>query len=118
MIIKGPSPIPYESNKAVPWSYDSVVYINRVKQEDGPSSSQGPTISNIAGIGGITWSGRVFGSEPPKKKDETSIKDKGKAVVEASQEKEPPSKNFTDQEVEEFIIIIKRNDYIVVDQLH
>ena len=25
MIIKGPSPIPYESNKAVPWSYDSVV---------------------------------------------------------------------------------------------
>ena len=27
MIIKGPSPIPYESKKAVLWSYDSDVYI-------------------------------------------------------------------------------------------
>ena len=31
MVIKGPSPIPCESNKAVPWSYDSTVYINGMK---------------------------------------------------------------------------------------
>ena len=48
MVIKGLSPIPYENDKAVPWSYNSVVYINGVKQESGPSATQGPTISNIA----------------------------------------------------------------------
>ena len=118
MVIKGPSLTPYENNKAVPWSYDSAVYINGLKQENEPLSSQGPAISNIAGTWGMTRSGRVFGSEPPKKKDATSIKDKGKAVVETSQEKEPPSKNITDQEEEEFMKIIKRSNYRVVDQLH
>ena len=46
------------------------------------------------------------------------MKDKGKAVVEANQEQEPQSKNFTDQEAEEFLKIIERSDYRVVDQLH
>ena len=39
MVIKGPSPIPYESNKVVPWSYDSAMYINGLKQEEESSSS-------------------------------------------------------------------------------
>ena len=110
MVIKGTSPISYESNKAVPWSYDSAVYINGVKQESEPSPSQGLGISNIAGTRGMNRSGRIFGVEPSKKKDETPIKDKGKAIVDTSQETEPPSKNFTDQEAEEFLKIIKRSD--------
>ena len=39
-------------------------------------------------------------------------------MVDTSQETKPPSKNFTDQEAEEFLKIIKRSDYRVVDQLH
>ena len=31
---------------------------------------------------------------------------------------EPPNKNFTDQEANEFLKIIKRSDYRGVDQLH
>ena len=62
MVIKGPSRIPYENNKAVPWSNDSAVYINRVKQESGPSPSQRPEISNIAGTRGMTRSGLIFGA--------------------------------------------------------
>ena len=61
MVIRGPSPTPYESDKAIPWSYDSTVYVNGLKQECEPSSSQGPTISNIAGTRGMTHSGRIFG---------------------------------------------------------
>ena len=53
-----------------------------------------------------------------KNKNYMLVKDKGKAVVEASQEQEPPSKNFIDQEADEFLKIIKRSDYRVVDQLH
>ena len=56
MIIKGPSPTPYKTDKAVPWSYDSTVYINRVKQESEPSASQGLAISNITETGGMTRS--------------------------------------------------------------
>ena len=116
--MKGPSLIPYENNKAVPLSYDSVVYINRVKQEGGPSPSQGPAISNIAGTGGMTRSGRIFGAGLSKKMDVIPTKDKGKAVVDTNQETESPSKDFTDQEAEEFLKIIKKSDYRVVDQLH
>ena len=57
MVIRGPSSTPYESEKAIPWSYDSTVYVNGLKQECEPSSSQGLAISNIAGIGGMTRSG-------------------------------------------------------------
>ena len=64
MVIKGPSHIPYKSDKAVPRSYDPAVYINGSKQECEPSSSQEPAISNLAGMRGITRSGRVFGNKP------------------------------------------------------
>ena len=73
----------------------------------------------------MTRNGRIFGSKPQKKKDimvenkdVTLVKEKGKEVVEVSQEQEPPSKNFTEQEAEEFQKIIKRSGYRVVDQLH
>ena len=71
----------------------------------------------------MTHSGRVFGSEPPKKNDsvlksktDSLIKEKGKAVVKVNHE--PPRKYFTNQEADEFLKIIKRSDYRVVDQLH
>ena len=57
MVIKRPSHTPYESDKAVPWGYDSTVYVNGLKQEFELSSRQGPAISNIAGTGGMTRSG-------------------------------------------------------------
>ena len=65
----------------------------------------------------MTRIGRVYGPEQ-QKKDDTMVKDKGKVVVETSQEQESPSKNFTDQEAEEFLKIIKKSDYRLVDQLH
>ena len=57
MVTRGPSPTPYESNKAVSWSYDSTIYVNGLKQECESSTSQEPTITNIAGTGGMTRSG-------------------------------------------------------------
>ena len=84
MVIKGPSHIPYENNKAITWSYDSAVYINGIKQESGSSPSQGPVISNIAGTGGMTRSGRIFGAELSKKTDVIPTKDKGKEVVDTN----------------------------------
>lgn len=52
-----PTPFPYENMKAVPWIYDSVVYINGHKVEDEPFASKEITV-NITGIGGVSRSGR------------------------------------------------------------
>ena len=42
-------------------------------------------------------------------------KDKGKSMVGESQEQKPHSNNFVYQEAEEFLKIIKRSGYRVVD---
>ena len=47
----------------------------------------------------MTRSGRIYRPVPQKKND-VVVKDKGKSMEEASQEQEPPNKNFTDQEAE------------------
>ncbi|XP_058763854.1 uncharacterized protein LOC131637289 [Vicia villosa] len=109
LVIEEPYPTPYESDKTVPWSYDTTVYINGQKQE--------PAIINIAGTGGITRSGRVYAPDL-QEKDKNPTKDKGKAIAEASQEPESSNKALLDKEKEEFLKMIKRSDYRVVDQLH
>ena len=75
--------------------YDIIVYVNVIKKECEPLTSQEPTITNIAGTGGMTRSGQIYGPKQ-QKKDDIMVKDKGKVMVEESQEQEPPSKNFTD----------------------
>ena len=69
MVIRGPSPTLYKSNKVVPWGYDSTVYVNGLKQECEPSTSQGHVVTNIAGTGGMTCTGRIYGSERQTKND-------------------------------------------------
>ena len=66
----------------------------------------------------MTRSGRIYGAKSSKKTDLVPTKDKGKTVVDTNQETESPNKDFTDQEAEEFLKIIKISDYRVVDQLH
>ena len=61
----------------------------------------------------MTHNGRVYSPEPQKKnnvvvkdKIDALLMDKGKVVMDTNQEQESPSKNFTDQEAEEFLKII------------
>ncbi|XP_058774379.1 uncharacterized protein LOC131648660 [Vicia villosa] len=52
LIITKPGPIPYSSDKAVPWNYGADVYINGVKQEpltDKVVEVTNPDVDNIAG---------------------------------------------------------------------
>ena len=73
LIITMPGPIPYSSNKTVPWNYRGDVYYHGIKQdwpaaENSSSEKVDSDISNIAGTSKITRSGRVFSLEiaPPK----------------------------------------------------
>ena len=68
MIITIPGPIPYSSDKVVPWNYRVDVYYHGVKQdmlaiEDQVSENVDPDIVNIVGTSKITRSGRVFSPE-------------------------------------------------------
>lgn len=66
-----PAPFPFESTKYVPWNYDSTSYVG-----DKPIVLE-PVITNIAGIGGMTRSGRVFSPESQmKEKTPESSKEK------------------------------------------
>ncbi|XP_050895276.1 uncharacterized protein LOC127101883 [Lathyrus oleraceus] len=118
LVIIVPSPFHFESTKVVPWKYNSAVYIHGEKQEE-PNISSESTI-NIASIGGMTQSGRIFASVPSPEKDNIEVvaKNKGKQVVSTSQGQVPPQNKSVPEDVEEFLRIIKRSDYKVVDQLN
>ncbi|KAI5389174.1 hypothetical protein KIW84_074722 [Lathyrus oleraceus] len=60
LIIKPAGPVPYSSDKAIPFRYNAVA-VEYGKEVTLPSSS----IVNIADVSGLTRSGRVF-SAPPK----------------------------------------------------
>ena len=73
LIITMTGPIPYSSDKVVPWNYGADVYYHGVKPdmldiEDKIAENDDSDIVNIAGTSKITRSGRVFSPEisPPK----------------------------------------------------
>ena len=67
-----PGPVPYKSNKMVPWNYGGEIYYHGIKHieqiaEEESSEEDNSDISNIAGISKVTRSGRIFSPEiaPP-----------------------------------------------------
>lgn len=107
IIIIVPTPFPYVDTKAVPWVYDTSFYIHGKKtQEETLKSSCS---------GGITKSGRIFAPTlTPIRTINPSTSDKGKQIDGANQRQDLAPYN----EVDEFLRIIKKSDYRVVDQLN
>lgn len=105
--------------KVIPWNYGSTAYLDEKMQEEKPFEIQEP-ISNITGMGGMTRSDRVFASTPPPEKNnlEAAAKNKGKQVVNAGHGQIFPQGKSTSDDVEEFLRIIKRSDYKVVDHIN
>jgi hypothetical protein len=58
MIFRAPAPFYFKSTKEVPWNYLPTVSVG-----EEPITGIEPTIDNIAGIGGMTRSGRIFSSD-------------------------------------------------------
>ncbi|XP_050919071.1 uncharacterized protein LOC127136573 [Lathyrus oleraceus] len=108
-----PTPFPYESTKSVPWKYEITamdkvvegsadVEVTEVVNED---------VTNIAGMSRMTRSGRIYTPEfnvtPQGPNKESTI---------AAPTKEPEV--VQSEDAVEFLKLIKRSDYKVVDQLH
>ena len=62
LIITVPGPIPYTSDKAVPWHYGADAYYHGVKQ-DLKIEEADADVSNIVGASKVTRSGRLFSPE-------------------------------------------------------
>ncbi|XP_050901917.1 uncharacterized protein LOC127108483 [Lathyrus oleraceus] len=120
LVIKFPTPFAYEYEKAVPWIYQPRAF--KQGQEDQPLMISEPNVTSIMGPAGMTRSSRVFA---PRTAD-PSAKAKGKeAAVQIpvpNQEIQDmhlsPKATVTREEAEEFLRIIKKSDYKVVDQLN
>ena len=79
LIITAPRPIPYSSDKAIPWNYGADVYHHGVKQEpftveDKNTEITDPDVGNIDGTSKVTRSGRVFSLEISPKSVTTLVR--------------------------------------------
>ncbi|KAI5406040.1 hypothetical protein KIW84_052700 [Lathyrus oleraceus] len=124
-----------ENSRAVPWKYDNAYRNNRRAESQIRPVNQapvtiglpsrapvtvGPVVENVGGPGGFTRNGRLFAPQPLRDNNaEALAKAKGKqAVVEEEPvQKEAPEGSF-EKDVEEFMKIIKKSDYKIVDQLN
>ncbi|KAJ1376157.1 G-patch domain [Sesbania bispinosa] len=80
--IQIPTSFPYKDNKAVPWKYGVEVLVD--DSEDNPigeANVDTPNVTNIAGFGGITRSGRIYTPDEFKTTQSSEVveeKEKGK----------------------------------------
>jgi hypothetical protein len=120
LVIEFPAPFEYKDEKAFPWIYRPRAF--KQGEEDQPLMINEPNVTSIMGPAGMTRSGQVFA---PRAAD-TFERAKGKEVVvqipipnQGMQDMHlSPKAAVTREEAEEFLRIIKKSDYKVVDQLN
>lgn len=102
--IKLPQKFSYESNHQVPWNYDPEVVV-----------STGDKIEpEVAEVGGMTRSGRFYTSEEIELR-----RKKGKEKVsEVPVSGEVIKKAVTEEKIAEFLKVLKKSEYSVVEQLN
>ncbi|XP_045822052.1 uncharacterized protein LOC123914933 [Trifolium pratense] len=112
LVFRVPKSFPFESTQKVPWNYQPTVSMGQEQV-----TLENPSVDSIAGIGGMTRSGRIFSHDQSSKVIEKPLLDlaKGKHVEEMG--KEQPHKVAPKGDAEEFLKIIRKSDYQVVDQL-
>ncbi|KAF1854608.1 hypothetical protein Lal_00039325 [Lupinus albus] len=112
-----PGPFPYKSDKAVPWKYQG---------KSVAKSKQTEEVVNLAGVGNMTRSGRVYSPVELSKKIINASKGKEK-IVETSEDRPEPEvtelfpekmdREVSEEEACEFLRFIKQSEYQVIDQL-
>ncbi|KAI5443521.1 hypothetical protein KIW84_012241 [Lathyrus oleraceus] len=127
LIIKPAGPVPYSSDKAVPFRYNPVAVQNGV-EVPLPSTS----VTTIADVSGLTRSGRVF-SAPPKATVSESVErpvgttvnvqnptldvTKPSSSIQKTHVSSVGPSGIVDEESDEMLRLIRKSEYNIVDQL-
>ena len=115
LVVKVPAPFRYTSDKAVPWNYTSQI----VTPESQAVAEQKPekSVNDVAGMRGMTHSRRCYAPITlGAKKGEASIEDEGmKIAASKNKDKEPINESVTEMEADEFLKVIKHNEYSIVE---
>ena len=129
LIISVVGPVPYTSDKAVPWNYGVEVYYHGVKQDSWIDDNEAG-VTNIAGSSKVTRTRRVFSPNisPPTTtavpiritNGNAGASTRGKEKEsEPVREEELAKKNVMEepstQEMEEILKIIKKSDFKIVE---
>ena len=132
MIITTLGPIPYSSDKAVPWNDGAEVYYHGIKQDSWIDEDKTADITNIDGSSKVTRTGRISSPNisPPTTTttpvritvDKPSTDARGKEKMSEPARMEAPAKDIiteepSTQEMEEILKIIRKIDYKIVEQL-
>lgn len=121
LIMLKPAPFPYKITKVVPWHYDTNTFVNG-REEPVESRLTNPAnidVSNIAGASRITCSRRIFTPAPPYEEVVEEVS-KGKRieVLQPNKALDITKDIIPHREADEFLKLINRNDYKVMDQLY
>ncbi|XP_050916200.1 uncharacterized protein LOC127131320 [Lathyrus oleraceus] len=113
VVICMPTLFPYERTKVVPWKYDITVVDKIVEgsKYGGVSEIVNKDVTNIAGMSRMTRNGRIY---TPEFNVTPQVPAKESTVIAPAKEPEV----VQSEDVVEFLKLIKRSDYKVVDQLH
>ncbi|XP_058745783.1 uncharacterized protein LOC131618617 [Vicia villosa] len=118
LVITLPGPVPYTSERAIPWNYGGEVFYQGAKYEvKAPVEKE--DVDNVVGIGRMMRSGRIF-NPPQNTRDDNAealAEAKGKKMVEDTVDRgqNSNSEDTVAKEMEEFLKIIKKK--ISVNQL-
>ncbi|XP_050916730.1 uncharacterized protein LOC127131882 [Lathyrus oleraceus] len=116
LVIYLPGPAPYQSDKVVPYKYQATM-IRDGKEVPLPFI---PFVINIADLSGVTRSGRVFTTVPPRNVE--ALVGKKMQVEESTVSNKPnvmeeSSRANINSEFDEVLRLIKKSEYKTVDQL-
>ncbi|XP_058765417.1 uncharacterized protein LOC131638901 [Vicia villosa] len=128
--ITKPGPIPYSSDKAIPWNYGAEVYIQGVKQElvaDKVVEDTNLDVGNITGTSKVTRSGRVFSPEispnssaptgTPIPNQNADTRGKRPLLELVQTPVGTVTTNPSPEEANEFLKITRKSDYDIVEQM-
>ncbi|GAU10854.1 hypothetical protein TSUD_425380, partial [Trifolium subterraneum] len=117
LVISLPGPMPYISEKAIPYKYNATMIENG---HEVPIPALPPSV-NIAEVSRVTRSGRVFPSMVQKKSEDLVSKEVREEVHVLSPDlnkgKGQSSGTRPDSDFDEILELIKKSEYKVVDQL-
>ncbi|XP_039683824.1 uncharacterized protein [Medicago truncatula] len=110
LVIRLPGPVPYTSTKAIPYKYNATMIENGVEVPLASST----VISNIAEETTTLRSGKVHPPLFPKK---TAIPTAIPSDKVPPPDVSRPGQSIEDSNLDEILRLIKRSDYMIVDQL-